>query len=226
MPDAVLCELEGVLVDATRLRDAALRAGLAAVGAGDAAAPASAGGRGTAEAVRDALAAASGGSIDETLADLATLSAESHFAAHAAGGLSLIDGAREFVESAAGRVRLAVVTRARRREAETMLALAGLADGFEFVVAAEDAAPPKPHPAPYERALARLARRRPVARERVVALESGAAGVAAARAAGLFCVAVGSDAEACAADAWLASLRGETPRSLGARLARAGGVGV
>jgi HAD superfamily hydrolase (TIGR01509 family) len=213
MRDAVLCELEGVLVDTSRPRAEALRAGLAAAGltaplwpAGAELDPA----RPVADVVRDALSA--GGDADETLVDLATLAAESRFAALAGGGaLALADGARAFLESALGRVRLAVVTRARRREAEMMLGLAGLADAFEFVIAAEDAATPKPHPAPYERALGRLARRRPVARDRIVALEDGPTGVAAAHAAGLRCVLVGPGAARdVGAEAWLPSLRDVT----------------
>jgi beta-phosphoglucomutase-like phosphatase (HAD superfamily) len=60
----------------------------------------------------------------------------------------------------------------------------------EVVVSAEDAVP-KPHAAPYALALARLARRRPLSPDAVLALEDGPAGIAAATAAGLRCVVVG-----------------------------------
>ncbi len=67
-----------------------------------------------------------------------------------------------------------------------MLALAGLEDALSFVIAAEDAEP-KPSPASYMAALARL-RRSGVAPEGVIALEDGATGGEAARRAGVRCI--------------------------------------
>jgi hypothetical protein len=97
------------------------------------------------------------------------LRAERAFAEQVGKGLTLAPGARAFVEHAHGRARLAVVTRASRREVEFVLQLAGLASAFECVVSADDAPAPPPSPARHEAALARLARRRPA--PRALALE-------------------------------------------------------
>ena len=224
MIGAVLLELDGVLAETGAMRRDALVGALAAEGVA-----LSAGeyeercaGLPLPAAVRAALAAR-GRSADETLADLVRLRAERGFAALAARGVSLAPGAREFLRAAASRTRLALVTRATRREADLVLAFADARDLFECVVAAEDAAP-KPAPAPYERALERLARRRPVARSAAVALEDSLSGVRSARAAGLACVAVGPvpPEVALEADAHVATLAGfgvEPLQSLQALLA-------
>lgn len=190
--DTVLLELEGVLADTAAARRAALRAGLAsetgrtpddaALAHGDGLAP---------RAAAAAVARAVGLAVDDTALDLAALRAGRHFAEASGRGLSLVPGARAFVEGLAAAARVAVVTRAARRDAELVLGLAGLEFAAELLVTADDRVAPKPDAAPYELALERLARRRPVARDRVLALEDGAAGIAAASAAGLAVVAVG-----------------------------------
>jgi beta-phosphoglucomutase len=83
--------------------------------------------------------------------------------------------------------RLAVVSTTWRANIETVLHATGLADAFEVVVAKEDVATPKPDPACYRLALARL--RVPAAA--AVALEDSPTGLASARAAGLRPIAVG-----------------------------------
>ncbi|HEX8201035.1 MAG TPA: HAD-IA family hydrolase, partial [Isosphaeraceae bacterium] len=83
--------------------------------------------------------------------------------------------------------RLAVVSTTWRANIETVLRAAGLADAFELVVAKEDVEAPKPDPACYRLALARLRLSAPAA----VALEDSPTGIASARAAGLRPVAVG-----------------------------------
>lgn len=78
-------------------------------------------------------------------------------------------------------VPLAVVTGSTRTEVESSLGPLGLLESFALVVSAEDYRIGKPAPNPYLAAISRL-RVRP---ERSVAFEDSAAGVAAARAAGL-----------------------------------------
>jgi putative hydrolase of the HAD superfamily len=95
---------------------------------------------------------------------------------------------------------------------EFVRGLCALAAAFECIVTAEDVAAPKPDPAIYAAALARLARKRPLSAARAVALEDTLPGIRAARAAGARCVAVGAlpPYQAAAADAYVASLEGNT----------------
>lgn len=95
---------------------------------------------------------------------------------------------REAVRYAAGRVPVAVVSGAFRREIEPVLRGAGLERHVSLIVAAEDVGRGKPDPAGYLRALELLgAGLRP---SDVVAFEDTEAGVSSAKAAGLRCVAV------------------------------------
>jgi HAD superfamily hydrolase (TIGR01509 family) len=217
MFDAILFEFDGVLADTRAARRAALMRSLAVDGVSvrddeydDACA-----GLSLDEGAR-AAAALRGRAYDETDAALAALRAERHFAEWVGKGVTLAPGARAFVEAAVGRTRLGVVARASRREVEFVLALAELTHAFECVVTADDGLPPKPSPVGYTAALARLARRGPVRAERVVALEDGVAGIQAARAAGLVCVAVGAMPahRAMQADALLPSLEGQSLATL------------
>ena len=190
MPEAVLIELEGVVVETRALRAESLRRGLEAIGIPDGTEP------------------------DETERDLVALVAEREFAARASAGLSLVDGAKASILAMHAQTRLAVVTRASRRIADLVLELGDIADAFDCVITVEDVRRPKPAPEAYELALARLGRRRPVARESCLALEDGPDGIRAARAAGVPCVAVGpitvDEAFATGAHAWLPSLRGQS----------------
>jgi len=224
MIEAVLCELEGVLVDTFAMRRRALRESFATEGLAlpDDACAAFCTGRSTDDAVRAALDALHA-SLDEVAITLLVLRADRRFAELAGHGLLLAPGALELIERSHGSARLALVTRASRREAELLLAPAGLDAAFECIVCAEDAPAPKPSPAPYAHTLDRLARKRPVARERVIALEDGLAGVRAAHAAGVRCIAVGAlpvDARA-EADAAIPTLAGQSPSSLGTLITQA-----
>ena len=231
----LLLELETVLADTADARRAALLVALAAeeVALSEAEYDEACVGLAPRQAARAALAIRGRGD-DETTADLVTLLAEREFARRIGAGVTLAPGARDFVEGAAGRARLGVVTRARRADASLILSLAGLEDAFDVVVAADDVAEPKPSPAPYRRALERLARRgsggvtagaSDLARSTIV-LEDSAAGIRAAHEAGMRCVAVGAVAAhvALEADAAVPSLAGQTPASLLA-LAAVGGAG-
>jgi beta-phosphoglucomutase-like phosphatase (HAD superfamily) len=100
-------------------------------------------------------------------------------------GSSVPVGVREAVRSAAGRTALAVVSGAMRAEVETVLRAAGL-EVFDAVVTMEDVGRGKPDPEGYVRALELLG----VPAGEAVAFEDSAPGIAAARAAGLYTVAV------------------------------------
>lgn len=220
MLHALLLEFEGVLADTLALRRAALQRALAEDGVTLSAGQFDGACRGL--ATRDAAAAAvtaAGGALDDTALDLAALRAERYFTQGSAKGMSLASGAAELVTQAASQVPVGIVTRASRRDVDFVLALAGLEHAFSCIVAAEDAPRGKPAPDGYARALRRLSSRG-VRAASTLALEDGAAGIRAARAAGLRCIAVGDlpAHEALLADALLPSLAAETLTSLASRL--------
>jgi beta-phosphoglucomutase len=102
-----------------------------------------------------------------------------------ADGSSVKPHVREAVRRAAERARLAIVSGAARSEVEAVMR-AGDIDVFEVVVAAEDVARGKPDPEGYLRALELLG----LSAAEAVALEDTPPGVAAAKSAGVYCVAV------------------------------------
>jgi len=155
---------------------------------------------------------------DETITDLVALRAQRKFGLTLETGLSLVDGARSFIESLHGRTRLGIVTRASRTEIDATLRLASLDHAFEFIISDDDTFAPKPSAAPYLGALDRLARRRVVKPLHVVALEDGIVGIRSAKSAGLRCAVVGSVPVHLAvdADALLPSLTGQTAASIDA----------
>ncbi|HEU4628243.1 MAG TPA: HAD family phosphatase [Gemmatimonadaceae bacterium] len=191
--DTILFELEGVLAETSALRQETLRDALAAEGLSlghGALADCCAGLPPRAAAA--AAARHAGVRLDDTALDLVALRAGRRFAELSARGLSLVPGARDLVARLAPHARLGVVTRAARADAERVLAMADLEYVVELLVTDDDVVAPKPDPAPYQLALRRLARRRPVDLDAVLALEDGAAGIESATAAGLTCVAVGA----------------------------------
>jgi beta-phosphoglucomutase len=110
----------------------------------------------------------------------------SRYQARAADGSTVGQAAREAVRYAAKRAQLAVVSGAARVEIESVLTAAGLAPLVSVVVAADDVEAGKPDPEGYIRAL-ELLDRHP---DEAVAFEDSEAGVAAAKAAGLHCIAL------------------------------------
>lgn len=216
MVDAVLLELEGVVFDTRELRrkalhDALLEQGLASTVDADRLdgfTP-----RAAAKAALDRQAVPH----DEVLLDLVALRAERAFAARlATGGAALCEGALDFVREVAALVRVAVTTRAKRADAETMLRLASLTEFFAMIVSADDVADPKPSNETHLLAMQRLGRQRPLTVGAVIAIEDGEPGIRAARAAGLRCVAVGpiSAHVAMEADAYVSSLINQSIRTL------------
>ncbi len=204
----LLVEFEGVVAETARLRRDALREALAAEGAHpDRAVLDQASGLATADGVRRARRAA-GLPDDETAVELAQLRAERAFAARCAKGLTLQPGVRDALERLGVNCRLALVTRALRREAEFALEIAGLEGIFRPIIGADDVTPPKPSRAPYLAALARIGQLFPGQQLRPLAVEDHLVGVRAARDAGIPCVAVGRipPHEALEADGWVESL--------------------
>ena len=105
-----------------------------------------------------------------------------------ADGHTVTPALREAVRHAAARVPVAVVSGAFREEVEPVLAAAGIADLFRTLVTADDVVNGKPHPECYELLVRRLGDR--VAAADVVVFEDTEAGVAAAKDAGVRCLAV------------------------------------
>lgn len=209
----LLVEFEGVLADTSLLRRDALAESLAADGLTlTAAAWDATAGRSTEDAVWLARRTL-GAPDDHTAADLCRLRTEKAFARGAGGGLSLQPGAQQALEALAGVARLALVTRAGRREVEFVLDLAGMTGLFRPVIALEDVQPPKPGCAPYRAALARIELLFPGQTLRGLAVEDSVVAVRAARSAGLATVLVGDFPahEAMEADAWIETLAALTP---------------
>jgi beta-phosphoglucomutase len=107
------------------------------------------------------------------------------FRERAGDGSTVPPHVREAVLRAARRSRLAVVSGAMRAEVDMVLRAADL-DVFEVIVSAEDVTQGKPDPEGYLLALRRLR----LEAADAVAIEDSPPGIAAAKAAGLRCVAV------------------------------------
>jgi beta-phosphoglucomutase family hydrolase len=103
----------------------------------------------------------------------------------AAGNVEPLPGVREFL-TRIYYVPKAVATSARRHSATRMLQELGLVDYFKAIVTADDITNGKPEPEIFLLAAERLE----VAPERCIVFEDAIAGVAAARAAGMFCAAI------------------------------------
>lgn len=101
-------------------------------------------------------------------------------------GATILPGAREIVGWIADRYPLALVTGSTRREAELMLQAMAVSDRFALTLCAGEYPAGKPSPEPYLRAAAAL--KLPPAR--CLVLEDSTAGIAAAVAAGMPCIAV------------------------------------
>ncbi|MBK7585674.1 MAG: HAD family phosphatase [Myxococcales bacterium] len=109
------------------------------------------------------------------------------YLAKAQAGLTLFPGAADCVRSRAKRGPVAVVSGALRDEIELGLALLGVTGLIGFVISAEDTQRCKPDPEGYQQAFARLPGLR---REEVLVIEDSVAGIRAAKAAGMVCIAV------------------------------------
>jgi beta-phosphoglucomutase len=109
-----------------------------------------------------------------------------------ADGSTITPAVRRAVASAAARVPVAIVSGASEAEIRPVIAAAGLEQVFATVVTSDDVRHGKPHPEGYEIALRRLEKRAPGLRPaEVTVLEDTEAGIAAATAAGMRCIALG-----------------------------------
>jgi beta-phosphoglucomutase-like phosphatase (HAD superfamily) len=110
------------------------------------------------------------------------------FRERAGGGSTVAEAARAAVREAASRVPVGIVSGDYRDEIELLLAGAGLRGLVSVLVAIEDVERPKPDPAQYLLALEQLDDG--VCADQVLVFEDTPVGVAAAKAAGMRCVAV------------------------------------
>ncbi len=124
---------------------------------------------------------------DPAVADLGERKEQTYRAAARREGVSLLPGVRELLDGikALG-WRQAVGSSAPRANLELILDVTGTRADFDAVVAAEDTARGKPDPQVFQVAAAKLG----VPADRCVVFEDAVAGVEAARAAGMRCVAV------------------------------------
>lgn len=105
----------------------------------------------------------------------------------AAAGVEATPGATSLIDWARARgIATGLVTNAPRENADLMIAVLGLGEAFDVVIAATELAHSKPHPEPYLTALAALQ----LDAANTLAVEDSATGIAAARAAGLDVVAL------------------------------------
>lgn len=110
------------------------------------------------------------------------------YLARAGPGETVPMAVRDAVAYAAARVPVAVVSGAFRREIEPVLTAAGLDGHVTVLVAADDVEHGKPDPESYLHAISTLGG--DLRADEVVAFEDTQAGVASAKAAGVYCVAV------------------------------------
>lgn len=136
----------------------------------------------------------------------------------------VLPGAVDLVRTLAKSVPLAICSGALRREIEAMLTHAGIRSCFVDIVSAEDVTHSKPHPEGYAKALALLNRTqspaRAIAPGSCLVIEDSLAGIEAAKAAGMRCLAVANSYPEAAlkqanADAVVATLAGDVMAAVG-----------
>lgn len=188
----VLLEFEGILADTTPHRESALRQALLADGLAldDETWMEHCHGLTVADAVAAARRAL-GAEDDPVAAEICRLRAEKGFSERISRGLLMQPGGLALVQALRTQARLALVTRAPRRDVDFVLSLANLADAFTCAVTADDRVAGKPSPAPYALALEKLSRTAPVTPAEAIAFEDARPGIRAARAAGVRAIAVG-----------------------------------
>jgi HAD superfamily hydrolase (TIGR01509 family) len=103
-----------------------------------------------------------------------------------ASGVRVLPGALDAVGRVRGRVPMGIVSGSSRGELEFCLRWLAITPWFDVTIASEDVPEGKPSPFGYLKAAARLA----VHPEDCLVFEDSAAGIAAARSAGMRCVAV------------------------------------
>jgi HAD superfamily hydrolase (TIGR01509 family) len=188
----VLLEFEGILADTTPHRLAALRESLLFDGLSMDDETWIEHCHGLAvEAAVTAARRALGAEADPVAVEITRLRAERSFTQRISRGLLMQPGGLALVQALRTQARLALVTRASRRDVDFVLTLAGLADAFTCVVTSDDNVEGKPSAAPYALALQKLSRTAPITPADALAFEDARPGVRAARAAGVRAIAVG-----------------------------------
>ncbi|MDP8977328.1 MAG: HAD family phosphatase [Actinomycetota bacterium] len=180
-PQAVVFDLDGVLVDTEQLWGRAERRLVESFGvAWDPALRPRLLGRGPADA---ALVLAEHVGLPDR-ADLVEARLQEAAVGEFRSRLEPRPGARPLVTALVSHMPLAVATNSRRALAELSLGVAGFADCFAAVVSADEVDDPKPAAGPYAAACRRLG----VEPGRTVAIEDSPVGVASAKTAGLWVV--------------------------------------
>ena len=100
----------------------------------------------------------------------------------------VLDGVEHVLAALHGRYAMGIVTSAQREHFDIIHATSGLLRYFDFVLASGDYSEPKPHPAPYLKAMERAG----VAPHECLVIEDSERGLASAHAAGLRCAVVPS----------------------------------
>lgn len=192
-PRAVALDYNGTLSDDEALLEAIYLEVLGEAGApiGAAAYRAHLLGLADGDMVREGLRRGGVAEPDEDLCRRVLEARLARYAVAVADAPTVTADAAAFVRALAARLPVAVVSGAPRAEIEAGLRAAGLRDAVAVIVAAEDVARGKPAPDPYALAVAQLRRVLPgLEAGDVLAIEDAAAGITAARAAGLRCASV------------------------------------
>ncbi|MDX2166188.1 MAG: HAD family phosphatase [Deltaproteobacteria bacterium] len=182
MLKAIFWDNDGVLVDTEHLYYDATRATLAEIGVA------------VSEAQFIELSLRQGRSIfdlarerlDEARIEALRQARNARYAERLRAGVAPLPGVEAALAALHGRARLAVVTSSNHDHFEIIHASTGLLRWFDFAITNRDYARSKPHPDPYETALARAG----CSPDEAIAIEDSERGLAAAHAAGLRCIVV------------------------------------
>lgn len=126
-----------------------------------------------------------------TIAEICQAKAR-HYEVLTRQGIPTVPGVKDFVTAAAAaNMPLAVASGSKRHEIESALTTLGLRQAFRCIVSTDDVERSKPDPTSYRLACQRLAALRPgLEPQHCLAIEDTAAGVASARGAGLWTLAL------------------------------------
>lgn len=131
------------------------------------------------------------GATPERIAEIADAKESEYRRLVSVHGLQPLPGAREWVERLrANGWRQAIASSAPRKNVEVMLAASGLDAAFDIIVASEDVGAGKPDPEVFLTAASRLG----ATPDRSIVVEDAAAGIEAARRAGIKCIGVNDPA--------------------------------
>ena len=190
MPDALLLDWEGCIIETLSMRMAALQRALRDEGVALADDDCTRCCDGASVDTSVQRARADVGTTDPVLADLVAARARRAFAERLGKGFVVRPGARELLDGAQSNSRIAIVTQASRAETAFVLLLTGLDRGISTIISADDALEPPPSPASFIAAVAQLSRVRAIRPEHSIVLASSADLLRAARMAGLRTIAV------------------------------------